>query len=194
MTVFDLAGTDPGRVVHRAALLHELLAPLPLEMMSAGKKLISVSPIDAAEGGGVELRFQDGSVRRADALIGADGIFGIVRKYVLGADDDATEPILGGWWDCRNLVLMEKAKEKLGEQYFEENRQYGWVGDGAFIMHDVLDNRKTVQCVGCCCEDETLKERKKELDREKLEASFATWLHGPIARGMIDVCQFQNFC
>jgi len=185
-TVFDLADTDQGRVVHRAALLRELLAPLPPGIMSTSKKLVDIVPIDAVEGGGIELRFQDGSVERADALIGADGIFGFVRKYVLGANDAATEPVYAGWWDCRNLVPMEKAREKLGEQYFVENRQYGWVGDGGFIMHDVLDNGKTVQCVGACREDGTLNERKMELDRDKLEKSFATWLDGPIAKGMID--------
>ena len=186
-TVFDLADTVQGRIVHRAALLRELLAPLPPEILSTSKKLVDVVPVDAVAGGGIELHFQDGSIERADLLIGADGIFGFVRKYVLGANDAATEPIYAGWWDCRNLVPMEKAREKLGGRYFVENRQYGWVGDGGFIMHDVLDNGKTVQCVAACREDETSNERKIELDRDKLEKSFATWLDGPIAKGMIDV-------
>ena len=114
---------DPGRVVHRAALLHELLSPLPADIMSTSKKLVDITPIDAAAGGGIELRFQDGSTSRADTLIGADGIFGFVRKYVLGADDPATQLVYAGWWDCRNLVPLEKAKEKLGERYFVESRQ-----------------------------------------------------------------------
>jgi len=160
---------------------------LPESCPRASKKLDDIVPIDAVEGGGIELRFQDGSVERADALIGADGIFGFVRKYVLGANDTATEPVYAGWWDFRNLVPMEKAKEKLGERYFVENRQYGGVGDGGFIMHDVLDSGKTVQCVGACREDGTLNERKMELDRDKLEKLFATRLDGPIAKGMIDV-------
>jgi salicylate hydroxylase len=155
-TVFDLADTDQGRVIHRAALLRELLAPLPPGIVSTSKKLVDIVPIDAVEGGVIELRFQDGSVERADALIGADGIFGFVRRYVLGANDATTEPAYAGWWDCRNLVPIEKAREKLGERYFVENRQYGWVGDGGFIMHDVLDNGKTVQCVGACREDGTV--------------------------------------
>ncbi|KAI9881208.1 MAG: hypothetical protein M1830_007186 [Pleopsidium flavum] len=190
--VFDLAGTDPGLVVHRAALLRELLAPLPPAVMHASKKLVAINADDTTAGGSVILRFQDGSTERADALIGADGIFGVVRRYVLGADDPAAEPVFGGWWDCRNLVPFEKAKEKLGEEYFKENRQYGWVGDGAFIMHDVLDNGKTIQCVGCCSEDWASDERKKALNREKLEASFATWIDGPIATGMIDLLLDQK--
>ena len=57
---------------------------------------MGITPIDAVAGGGIELRFQDGGIERADALIGADGIFGFVRKYVLGADDLATEPVYAG--------------------------------------------------------------------------------------------------
>ena len=158
--------------------------------MSTSKKLVGITPIDAVAGGGIELRFQDGSIERADALIGADGIFGFVRKYVLGADDPATEPVYAGWWDCRNLVPLEKAKEKLGERYFVESRQYGWMGDGGFIMHDVLDGGKTVQCVGACRDDGGSNEKKMELDRETLERAFASWLDGPIAKGMIDVSHY----
>ncbi len=91
---------------------------------------------------------------------------------------------------------MKKAKEKLGERCFVENRQYGWVGDGSFIMHNVLDSGKTVQCVGACREDATLNERKMEIDRDKLEKPFATRLDGPIAKGMIDASPLHQmkFC
>ncbi len=113
-TVFDLADTDQGRVIHRAALLRELLAPLPPGIVSTSKKLVDIVPIDAVEGGGIELRFQDGSVERADALIGADGIFGFVRKYVLGANDAATAPVYAGWWDCRIWCQRRRQGRSLG--------------------------------------------------------------------------------
>ena len=122
-----------------------------------------------------------------DAVIGADGIFGFTRQHVLGTDDSATKPISGGWWDCRNLVSIEKAKERLGEEYFREPRQFAWVGSQAFIMHDVLDDGKTVQFVAAVVEKEASAERKRTLSRELLEYSFKDWLKGPIAPGMIDV-------
>ena len=124
-TVSNLANTDQGRVVNRAALLRELLAPLPPEIMSMSKKLVGIVLVDAVAGGGIELRFPDGSAERADALIGADGIFNFVRKHDLGANDGATEPVYAGWWDYRNLVPIEKAKEELEKGDFVENRQYG---------------------------------------------------------------------
>lgn len=51
-TVFDLADTDQGCVIHRAALLRELLAPLPPEIMSTSKKLVDVVPVGDGVGGG----------------------------------------------------------------------------------------------------------------------------------------------
>ena len=184
--VFDLAGQDPGRVVHCAALLCELLAPLPPEALCPNKKLIAVESGSEDEHG-LTLRFQDGSSTRVDALIGADGIFGFVRQYVLGTDGAAFQPTSGGWWDCRNLVPIERAKEKLGAEFFETPRQYGWLGDRGFIMYDVLDNGSVVQCVASSIEEHAPEQRKRKLTRSLLETSFATWLEGPIARGMIAV-------
>ncbi|KAJ8062167.1 hypothetical protein OCU04_008725 [Sclerotinia nivalis] len=110
--IFDLASELQGLVVHRAELLKELLAPVPKEY---------------------------GTNVEADAVIGADGIHGFVRSYILGKDHPATKARFAGFWDCRSLVSMQKAKEVLGEKYFEEQRQYAWCGDGGFFLHDVLD-------------------------------------------------------
>jgi hypothetical protein len=30
---------------------------------------------------------------------------------------------------------------------FELDRQYGWIWDEAFIIHDILENRTMVQCI-----------------------------------------------
>lgn len=68
----------------------------------------------------MKLCFQDGGSEFANALIGADGIFGFAQGYVLGEDAPATKPISGSWWDCRDIVSIEEAREKVGEQYFEQ--------------------------------------------------------------------------
>lgn len=106
--------------------------------------------VGAGRGRLCQVRFEDGTVERFDAVIGADGIFSLVRSFVLSdaaAAAAAAEhgPSLAGFWDCRVLVPFDKAKATLGEQYFDVHRQYGWVGDGAFIMHDILDAGTTVQ-------------------------------------------------
>ena len=48
--------------------------------MSTKKKLVGIPPRDAAVGGVIELQFfQDGSIQRADALVGVDGISGSAK-------------------------------------------------------------------------------------------------------------------
>lgn len=191
--MMDLGGGEPkedaGRVVHRASLLRELLAPLPADRLHASKALASISP--TAEGD-VKVTFRDGGEDSFHAVIGADGIFGAVRRHVLGeaaaGGDEAASP--AGFWDCRNIVPIAGARELLGEEYFVEDRQYGWAGNGAFIMHDVLDNGTNVQCVISAVEKDHPKDRKRALTREFLEDTMREWLDGPVGKGMIEVRRF----
>ncbi|OAA79155.1 salicylate hydroxylase [Akanthomyces lecanii RCEF 1005] len=181
--VFDIPTSEKNVIVHRAALLSALVATLPKEALHVNKRLESVK----TEGDKLHVTFTDGITETFDAVIGADGIFGSVRKHVLqdGASAHAATP--AGFWDCRYLVPFERAKEKLGDEYFTEHRQYGWCGDGAFIMHDVLDNGETVQCVISAVENEQRKERSQPLTRDVLEKTLHTWLDGPIAKNMMEL-------
>ncbi|KAI8954474.1 salicylate hydroxylase [Xylaria longipes] len=191
--IFDLAESDPGRTVHRASFLRELLAPLPKEALHPNKKLVTIKAHD----GGVELSFQDETVFQFEAVIGADGIFSSVREHVLGgrvaAKAHSATPAY--FWDCRNVVPFDKAKAILGDEKFKLDRQYSWVGDGAFLMHDVLESGTMVQCVISGVEKDPAidpNERKRSLTRESLEESLRSWLGGPIADGMIDLALDQS--
>lgn len=179
-----------GRVVHRASLLRELLAPIPTSRLHASKALSAITTTNA---GDVKVTFRDGQEQTFHAIIGADGIFGAVRRYVLQETAEAEGASPAGFWDCRNVVPLEKAKDALGAQYFEENRQYGWVGHGAFVMHDVLDNGTNVQCVISAVETDPPKDRKRPLTREYLEKVLQPWLDGPVGKGMIDVSVSQYY-
>ncbi|KAI0901685.1 salicylate hydroxylase [Annulohypoxylon nitens] len=186
--VFDLVSDNPGRVVHRGSLLRELLAPLPKETLHPNKKLTTITPNES----GIEINFQDDTTRyQFDAVIGADGIFSTVREHVLQGFTTTEQfpPLPAGFWDCRNLVPLEKAKAALGEGYFDVDRQYGWVGDGAFVMHDVFENRTMVQCVVSGIEKDSSpsRDRKRPLTRDMLTKSLNNWSGGPIADGMIDL-------
>ncbi|OTA68363.1 salicylate hydroxylase [Hypoxylon sp. EC38] len=177
-------GGNPGLVMHRASLLRELLAPIPQELLHTNKKLTTISPTAEC----VQISFEDGSTYIYDAVIGADGIFSNVRKHVLqdaAAEEWSATP--AGFWDSRILVSYEKAKSKLGAEYFELDRQFGWVGDRAFIMHDILENRTMVQCVISAFESDPPKDRKRSLTRESLTETLSSWLGGPIAKGVIDL-------
>ncbi|KAI2616245.1 FAD/NAD(P)-binding domain-containing protein [Hypoxylon sp. NC1633] len=174
---------NPGLVIHRASLLRELLVSIPQELLHTNKKLTAIRSTTEC----VQISFEDGSTSAFDAVIGADGVFSNVRKYVLGdgAADETASP--AGFWDSRILIPYEKAKSRLGAEYFEMDRQYGWMGDGAFIMHDVLEDRKMVQCVISAVETDPPKDRKRLLTREHLSQTLSSWLSGPIAEGVIDL-------
>ncbi|KAI1147678.1 salicylate hydroxylase [Nemania diffusa] len=182
----------PGMCVHRASLLRELLAPLPHEILHPNKQLVTIN----SEASRLELVFQDDTKYEFDAVIGADGIFSFVRRYIFrdtaSAEDYGPSP--AGFWDCRNLVPFDKAKSTLGEELFESDRRYSWIGDGAFIMHDVLENRSMVQCIVSAIDRQQpdLRSRKKILTQDDLMGTLGTWLSGPIANGMIDLTLNQS--
>ena len=152
--------------------------------MHPKKKLVRIDADDAS----VKIMFEDGTVYEFDADIGADGVFSSVRDHVLETEQKKYTASPGGFWDCRVLVPIEKAKTALGEDLFLLNRQYGWIGDGAFIMHDVLENGTMVQCVISGIEPEPTHDRKYILTKELLVSELGSWLSGPIANGAIDVC------
>jgi salicylate hydroxylase len=191
MKVIDVAEEKPGKMLHRAALLHELLEPLPKDRLHANKKLSKIE--DQKEG--LLLTFEDGSEARADALIGADGIFGALRAHVLGADHEAVKPVPAGWAGAMNMVPYPEAKTKLAGEFLNDKRQYGWVSDGGIFIHDSIMGGKLVQCIGTSVNRDTSGSRRIPIDREYMDKAFDSCLDGPVTRGMIDVsCSSPFFC
>jgi salicylate hydroxylase len=121
--VIDVAEEKPGKILHRAALLHELLKPIPKNRLHASKKLTGIEMQEEM----LLLKFEDGSEVQADALIGADGIFGSVRAHVLGPDHEAVKPVAAGWAGAMNMVPYIKAEAKLGAEILKRESAV-WVG------------------------------------------------------------------
>lgn len=118
--MIDVAEEKPGKILHRAALLHELLEPISKEQLHPKKKLSEIQK----RGERLLLKFEDGAEVEADALIGADGIFGTVRTHVLGANHDAVQPVAAGWAGAMNMVPYSKAEAKLGGEILSQNQQF----------------------------------------------------------------------
>lgn len=151
------AKTQNERIVsiaHRAEFLKALLADVPLERMHASKKLDKVD-YDQAKGGPVTIHFTDGTTHECDILIGADGIHSLIRPIVLGANDPAVNPQNTGWRAMMALKPYAIAQAKLGTQLVdsENPRQYGWTGDGNWMMHDVLSDGQLVQFTVCSMDE-----------------------------------------
>jgi salicylate hydroxylase len=90
--VIDVAEEKPGKILHRAALLHKLLEPISKDRLHASKTLAEIEKQEEK----LLLKFEVGSKVEANALIGADSIFKSVRAHVLGADHKAVKPVAAG--------------------------------------------------------------------------------------------------
>lgn len=192
-TIFDLEPEQRGKVVHRASLLAELLRPVNDAKKKTNKRVIDIKEVDD---GRLAIHFDDSTVFYADAVIGADGVRGYVRSYILGHDHPATQAQRAGFWDARSLVPIEKAKEIFGSDLFDEHRQYAYIGDGGFFMHDKHDDGKMMQFVvsglvgdGTWGNDEW----SRKLDREGLEELMGSWMVPSIEKPFIEVGCLNNF-
>ena len=115
--VAELGRAKGRKTVARSDLLDGLLQLVPKECITFGKKLETISEVKDAEHG-IHLTFKDGSTAEADCLIGADGIHSETRKYLLGPDHPATEPVNhDGWQIYRTMVSVEEAKKHINEKW-----------------------------------------------------------------------------
>ncbi|KAI1377124.1 salicylate hydroxylase [Hypoxylon crocopeplum] len=156
-TIAEASATDPDpkrnrvtSIVHRAALLQEFLAGVPPERMHASKRLDRVDRGgDDGSSAPLTLHFADGSTHECDILIGADGIHSTVRRLILGESDPAAFPRNTGWWAVMALKPYAEAQASIGKGPvdIEDAREYSWVGDGTYLLHNVLGQGRLVQLV-----------------------------------------------
>lgn len=87
-SVRDTQGEHIQSSIHRAAFLEELVALVPEENVSFGKRVIAVEETSD----GVRLRFEDGGEAEASAAVGCDGVKSNIRRFVLGDEYYAVHP------------------------------------------------------------------------------------------------------
>ncbi|PYH98987.1 FAD/NAD(P)-binding domain-containing protein [Aspergillus ellipticus CBS 707.79] len=164
-------------IVHRAAFLHELLSGVDPERMHASKKLERY--VENPDGSLV-LYFADGTIHECDILIGADGIRSTVRRLILGEEDPAAKPRSTGAWCVMTLMPYTEVQKCLGKGFVdvEDAREYMWVGDGSYLIHNVLQQGELVQVVVATHE----KEGEVKADRwnrmvgvEEIRGLFKGW-------------------
>ncbi|KAE8553856.1 hypothetical protein EYB25_002394 [Talaromyces marneffei] len=97
----DEFGNPKSRQIHRAHLLEALRKNVSNELLSTGKRLITISWDNNRKE--YVLSFQDGTSATADIIIGCDGIKSVVRKH-LGHGD---HPIYSGQMVYRGYVAYE---------------------------------------------------------------------------------------
>ncbi|KAI0376740.1 FAD/NAD(P)-binding domain-containing protein [Hypomontagnella monticulosa] len=133
--------------VGRQAFLTEMLHGMPPRMMHTGSKIVSVTELASDQG--LLLVFADGSQKKYDIVIGADGTHGFTRRLVLGADESLSKPHSTGFWGLPIKVPLARAQQAMGMQNLDPSNphQAGWIGDGTAIIYDLIDNGSEVQIV-----------------------------------------------
>lgn len=112
------AMVDPGvgqNAVHRARFLDELVKLLPREAAQFNKRLSHILD-DRIGSGKMLMKFMDGSVAEADAIIGCDGIKSRTREIMVGEDHPAAKPVYTHKYAYRGLIPMDLATQALGEE------------------------------------------------------------------------------
>lgn len=99
------------QTVHRAHFLDELVKAVPRDRAHFHKRLERLE--EGPEG--VILHFQDGWTTVADVAIGADGIHGHTREYLIG--DEVAKAQFSGSIVHRGLAPMKAAVDVLGEEH-----------------------------------------------------------------------------
>lgn len=109
---------DPGvgqNAVHRARFLDELTRLLPRDGAQFNKTLQHIMD-DRSSSGKLLLKFTDGSVAEADAILGCDGIKSRTRTLLVGEDHAAAKPVYTHKYAYRGLIPMGQATRVLGEE------------------------------------------------------------------------------
>ncbi len=157
-------------VVSLQELLAELAAGIPPRAVHFNARVASIREAGGGGAEGATLVFGDGSQKKYDIVIGADGVQGITRRHVLGGGSPSnhdhrvnTEPRPTGYWGLHVTVPLERAQAALGPEFLfgsqggsgsgngngDPARWMGvrWVGDGTFMQHQLLNGGRDVQVV-----------------------------------------------
>ncbi|KAI1864019.1 uncharacterized protein JN550_009039 [Neoarthrinium moseri] len=131
--------------VDRQAFLAEMLAGVPPRMVHPNTRVTSI--VEASPGNGLMLAFSDGTQKRYDVVIGADGVHGKTRAHVLGPSDPAHNPRPSGYWRLPINVPLGRARQLMGPEALDPRnpKQLIWIGDGTMMQHNFLNGGNDVQ-------------------------------------------------
>lgn len=98
---------------------------------------------------------------------------------ILGEDDPAAVPRNSGSWTVMTLKPYAEAQASIGKGPIdiEDAQEYGWIGDGTFLMHDVLSEGQLVQFVVAAYEQEAVGSDRwhRTASADELRRLFQDW-------------------
>lgn len=112
-------GAAPTRAAHRARFMDELVKLLPDGITRFGKRLENITEDPGS--GKLRIKFRDGSVAEADAVLGCDGIKSRTRALMIGEDQPGAKCSYSYKYAYRGLIPMQDAIEALGAEKAENS-------------------------------------------------------------------------
>lgn len=153
----------PYYTVHRADLHEALVNSVPADQLHLGHRLRRVEE----DADGVTLRFEDGATRRADVVVGADGIHSAVRDALVH-----DEPVFSGLGVYRGLLPMER----LPRSATRDAAVRLWLGPGAHIVcYPVSGGAQVSFAATAPLAEPTGESWTAEADAEDLVREFGDW-------------------
>lgn len=178
------AGDVGNKNIHRARFLDELVALVPDENVTFGKRVVEVEEL----ADGVRLHFADGGKAEASAVVGCDGVKSNLRVHVLGKDDRAANPSFTGKYAYRGLIPMEKAVDLLGDELATNSVQ--WLGNHGHVLTFPIEKGQTMNVVAFRTKQDGKWENDNWVlptDRQKMETDFQSW--GPSVKNILSLMQ-----
>lgn len=181
--VFTATNAFGQNAVHRAHFLDEVVKLLPQDgIVEFGKLLTGLD-----EGpGGVTLRFADGSVRRADAVLGCDGIKSAVRRSMFPGHACAS-PTYTHKYAYRGLIPVAAATAAVGAALGQNSCMH--LGPGGHVLTFPVNHGATLNVVafrsdaGAWADPERL---TRTGTRDEALRDFAGW--GAPVRRLLGMC------
>ncbi|KAJ5895284.1 hypothetical protein N7495_006975 [Penicillium taxi] len=157
----------------RDQFLEELAKDMPPDVIEFSKRL---EGLEKREDGKITLTFSDGTSADVDAVIGCDGVKSCVRKFMFGADHEASIAQYTHKTAYRGLVPLDLATKVLGE--WKANNFHHHVGPGAHITHYPVANHKVLNVVVFLSDPEPWFDSSSmiaEGTRDQVEAALSGW-------------------
>lgn len=122
--IAELGRAKGRRTVHRAHFIQGLLeGAVPGERLHYGKRLVGIHQNEKA--GKVTTTFEDGTTEEFDLVFGSEGVYSPTRKFILGTEHPAANPVNHESWRQFHLAVpMEEARKTVPIESIETVRNF----------------------------------------------------------------------